>query len=77
MPCRRLPIIAGNIKNSSLKEIYVSSKVFKDLREFKEAPKGCIKCNMFGLCNGGAKCIAYGVYGDYKQGDYGCILKTE
>lgn len=77
MPCRRLPIIAGNIKNSSLNEIYYNSKVFNNLRDFKEAPKGCIKCNFFDLCNGGAKCIAYGVYGDYKQGDYGCILKTE
>ena len=77
MPCRRLPIIAGNIQNLSLKEIYFNSNVFKDLREFKEAPKGCTTCNFFNLCDGGAKCIAYGVYGDYKHGDYGCILKRE
>ncbi|NMM64456.1 radical SAM protein [Clostridium sp. P21] len=77
MPCRRLPIVAGNIQNSDLKEIYFNSKVFKDLRDFKEEPKGCTKCNFFNLCKGGAKCIAYGVYGDYKIGDYGCILKNE
>lgn len=75
MPCRRLPIIAGNIQKSSLREIYFSSKVFKDLRDFKERPKGCTTCNFFNLCNGGAKCIAYAVYGDYKQGDYGCLLR--
>lgn len=77
MPCRRLPIIAGNIKNSSLKEIYFNSKIFKDLRSIKEPPKGCSKCNFWRICNGGAKCIAYGVYSDYTNGDYGCILKNE
>ncbi|WP_077848345.1 radical SAM/SPASM domain-containing protein [Clostridium puniceum] len=77
MPCRRLPIIAGNIKNSSLKEIYFNSKVFKELRGSKEIPKGCSKCNFFKRCNGGAKCIEYGVYGNYKNGDYGCILRSE
>lgn len=77
MPCRRLPIIAGNIQTSSLEDIYFNSKVFKDLRNFKEAPKGCTKCSFLNLCNGGAKCIAYGVYGDYKYGDYGCILRTD
>ena len=77
MPCRRLPIIAENINNSSLKEIYFNSKIFKDLRSIKEAPKGCSKCDFNKICNGGAKCIAYGVYGDYRNGDYGCIHKSE
>ena len=77
MPCRRLPIAAGNIKESSLKEIYFNSKVFQNLRKIKEIPKGCSKCGFLEVCNGGAKCITYGVYGDYTNGDYGCILKSE
>ncbi|WP_160691818.1 radical SAM protein [Clostridium sp. C2-6-12] len=77
MPCRRLPIIAGNIKGSSLKDIYLNSEVFKNIRKIKEIPKGCSGCKFLGICNGGAKCIAYGVYGDYSNGDYGCILKSE
>lgn len=77
MPCRRLPIIAGNIKEASLKDIYFDSDVFQNIRKFKEIPKGCSRCEFFGICNGGAKCISYGVYGDYRNGDYGCILKSE
>ncbi|EKQ56733.1 MULTISPECIES: radical SAM protein [unclassified Clostridium] len=77
MPCRRLPIKAGNIKNSSLKEIYFNSKVFKQLRNFERTPNGCAKCSFLKLCGGGAKCISYGVYGDYKYGDYGCMLRDE
>lgn len=75
MPCRRLPIIAGNIKEESLKNIYLNSKVFTELRSFKGVPKGCEKCTFLNICRGGAKCIAYGVYGDYKYGDYGCFLR--
>lgn len=77
MPCRRLPIIAGNIQNSSLKDIYFNSKVFKELRGFKETPKGCEECSYLNSCKGGAKCISYAVYDDYKHGDYGCVLKME
>ena len=82
LPCRRLPIVAGNIRdedgsiiNGKLKDIYFNSKVFEDLRNFKIPPIGCEKCYFLNLCNGGAKCISYGVYGDYKIGDYGCPLK--
>ena len=75
MPCRRLPIIAGNIKNSTLKDIYFNSKIFKEVRNVKYIPKGCNNCGFLGLCKGGAKCIAYWAYGNYRNGDYGCILR--
>lgn len=77
MPCRRLPIVAGNIEESSLKHIYFNSETFQNLRKIQEIPKGCSRCEFLDICNGGAKCIAYGVYGDYRNGDYGCILKSE
>lgn len=75
MPCRRLPIIAGNVLDSSLSDIYFNSPVFKELRRFKVPPKGCEKCSYFKICGGGAKCISYGVYNDYKIKDYGCMIK--
>lgn len=74
MPCRRLPIIAGNIKNESLKNIYFNSKVMKEVRK-NIIPKGCEKCGFNDTCRGGAKCISYGIYKDYTVGDYGCPLK--
>ncbi|MGG7179283.1 radical SAM protein [Clostridium paraputrificum] len=76
MPCRRLPIVVGNINNESLKDIYFNSPVMMELREEAYKPKGCEDCKFLKLCNGGAKCISYGVYGDYKEGDYGCILRN-
>ena len=77
MPCRRLPIIAGNIKNSSLSEIYFNSEVFINLRNFNNVPKGCSECTFLNVCRGGAKCISYGVYKDYTFGDYGCFLRKQ
>lgn len=83
MPCRRLPLVAGNIfdksaqniKEGELQNIFFNSKVFNDLRNFNEIPIGCEKCSFINICNGGSKCISYGVYGDYKHGDYACPLK--
>lgn len=74
MPCRRLPLVVGNLKDLSLKEIYFNSDLMKDLRENKEISKGCEGCNLFSTCKGGAKCISYGIYGDYRKKDYGCPI---
>jgi len=77
MPCRRLPIVAGNIKEKSLKDIYFETKIFKELQSLKQIPNGCSKCDFLNLCNGGAKCISFGIYGSYKYGDYGCMIRDE
>ena len=84
MPCRRLPLVCGNIydkeKNiiikDELKNIYFNSHIFKNLRNFIDTPIGCEKCSFINICGGGAKCISYGVYGDYKHGDFACPLKN-
>lgn len=82
LPCRRLPLVAGNIINEKgnvikgeLKNIYFNSQVFRNLRSFKKMPVGCENCSFIKICNGGAKCISYGVYGDYKIGDFGCPIR--
>lgn len=74
MPCRRLPIVAGNIKEASLNDIYFNSKEFKNVRGCK-LPKECMDCNFKNKCKGGAKCMSYGYYGDYGKKDPGCPLK--
>lgn len=75
MPCRRLPITAGNIKDNSLMDIYYKGEVFNRIRNKDKSPKGCEECGFLSICGGGAKCISYGVYGSYEEGDYGCIYK--
>lgn len=74
MPCRRLDVIAGNIKYKSLKDIYFNSFEFRKLR-CKIVPKGCEKCTLLNICKGGAKCISYGVYNTYTIGDFACPFK--
>lgn len=57
MPCRRLPLIAGSIAESSLPEIYRNSEILKSLRTQK-IPEGCALCEYAEACGGGAKCVA-------------------
>ncbi|CDM68085.1 Radical SAM domain protein [Clostridium bornimense] len=77
LPCRRLPIKAGNIKEKRLNEIYFNSDVMKEIRNISnKVPKQCEKCSFYDICGGGAKCISYGIYGDYTIADYGCPIKN-
>lgn len=70
LPCRRLPIVLGNIKSDSFYKIWYTSKVLNDLRNRKNIG-GCGRCEMLDYC-GGARCIAYAVYGDYMKKDPQC-----
>ncbi|MCX7711193.1 MAG: radical SAM protein [Clostridia bacterium] len=74
LPCRRLPIVAGNIKESSLMEIYFESPTLKELRSEVGAPGRCSRCSYFILCRGGARCISYAVTGEYLSRDPGCPI---
>lgn len=72
--CRRLPIVIGNIKEQSLREIYFNSKIMKQLRKPSKAPVGCEKCKHNKVCNGGAKCISYAIHNSLDFADPGCWL---
>jgi len=74
MPCRRMPIICGNVFDSTLSEIYYEHEVFCELRN-KEIPPECRNCAYQTLCKGGAKCQSHAVYGDYKRADPACPMK--
>lgn len=73
MPCRRMPIICGDIFSSTLEEVYYNNSVFTDLRRHY-TPEECIFCEYSCLCNGGAKCQSYALYGSYKKADPACFL---
>lgn len=73
LPCRRLPIEAGNLKELSLEQIYFGD-VMKDLRREAPPPEGCNRCSYFILCKGGARCISYAVTGDPFARDPGCPI---
>ncbi|MEE0873451.1 MAG: radical SAM protein [Ruminococcus sp.] len=73
MPCRRLPIVAGNAHDSTLLSIYRDSPVMISLRE-TGVPQGCRGCRYSEDCRGGAKCAAYARFGRYDIPDPDCPL---
>ncbi|MEM2777033.1 MAG: SPASM domain-containing protein, partial [Candidatus Bathyarchaeia archaeon] len=71
-PCVFLPLVLGNIKNDNLEELWVTSKILKDLRN-KDILKGhCGICEYRYYC-GGCRARAYGYFNDYLAPDPGCI----
>ena len=73
MPCRRMPVLCGNVFESTLEEVYYNSPVFQQLRmEF--IPTECEKCKYTYLCRGGAKCQSYAVLGSFNHADPACNI---
>ena len=73
MPCRRMPIICGNIFDNTLKDIFYNNDIFKKLRN-PVLPKECTGCVYNIFCKGGAKCQSYAKYKDFNRADPGCFL---
>jgi radical SAM protein with 4Fe4S-binding SPASM domain len=77
LPCRRLPVPIGNLREQSLLEIWFGSDLLWQFRQRGRYVQGkCQDCEFLhkhpGLCAGGAACIAYGTSGDYHQCDPHC-----
>ena len=75
MPCRRMPILCGDVFGSSLEDIYWNHETFRSLRK-ELIPKECRHCQYQYLCKGGAKCQSYGTYGTYHSADPACYLQS-
>lgn len=73
MPCRRMPIICGDVFTSKLEDVYYNNPTFVDLRR-DYTPKECASCEYSYLCSGGAKCQSYALYGTYKKADPACPI---
>ena len=73
-PCRRLPISAGNLFDTTLTRIYFDSELFKNLRDPSQSCAGCEDCSQQSRCRGGLRCLAYALTGDPFQADPGCWL---
>jgi len=73
MPCRRMPIICGNVFEITLSDVYFNHETFQNLR-IKLPPKECSSCKYAYLCLGGAKCQSYALYNSYYKKDPACPL---
>jgi len=74
LPCRRLPISAGNLFQTSLTKIYVESTLLRRLRDPSLIGKCCESCVHAAGCRGGLRCLAYALSGDPFRADPGCWL---
>ena len=76
VPCRRMPIVVGNLTKDNMYDLYINNEVMKDLRK-DEIPEDCKGCEYSGMCKGGLKCLTYAVTGSYKNKDIGCVLNEK
>jgi radical SAM protein with 4Fe4S-binding SPASM domain len=74
LPCRRLPLRAGNLSEAGLRDIYRASPVLKGLRDRALPAAGCGGCFYSRVCGGGLRCLAYALHGDPHRADPGCWL---
>ena len=75
LPCRRLPIPIGNLKDESLFKIWYTSKVLWDIRNKHNLKGKCNNCEFTPRC-GGCRATAYAMTGDYLAEDPQCWKKT-
>lgn len=73
VPCRRMPIVVGNLLKDNMYKLYKTSKVLKKLQK-EITPDDCKSCEYSNLCNGGLKCLTYALYKDLNNKDIGCNL---
>jgi len=75
LPCRRMPIVCGDIAASTLKDIYFNHETFVSLRH-PVIPKACASCVYVRSCRGGARCQAYAATGSFFNPDPACPRLT-
>ena len=73
-PCRRMPIPVGNVLRSSLRDIYHTNTLLRQLRDRSQTSDGCTGCDHLARCRGGLKCLSYAVTGNPFARDPGCWL---
>ncbi len=75
LPCRRLPIKVGNVKEKTLFEIWYESNILWKLRNLKNFSETCRNCNFWRDCKGGARCVAYGYFKNEFAPDPQCWVR--
>ncbi len=74
LPCRRMPIVVGNVLEKSIEELYYSSELFNQLRNRSLISEGCEECKAKDKCGGGLRCLSYAFYGTPFKADPQCFL---
>jgi radical SAM protein with 4Fe4S-binding SPASM domain len=70
-PCPYLPVFAGNLRRSSLADLWTTSELFEGIRRRSTLGGRCGDCEMNAQC-GGCRARAYGMAGDAMAEDPLC-----
>ena len=70
-PCGYFPVRAGNVREQSFKEIWESSPLFNELRDWKSYDDPCGYCGYVRVC-GGCRARAYALFGSYLAAEPYC-----
>lgn len=73
LPCRRLPILIGNIFDTKMEALYDNSVLLRMLRKNNVPYTGCDNCSRWNDCNGGLRCLAYAYHGNPFTADPQCF----
>ncbi len=73
-PCPYMTVVAGNVRETSFREIWESSPALLQLRDLDQLKGRCGACEFKQLC-GGCRCRAYSAFGDYLQEDPACTFQ--
>ncbi len=73
VPCRRMPIVVGNLLQDNMYDLYKNNPLLKELR-MKKIPDECTECEHSEMCHGGLKCLTYALYKNLNHKDVGCNL---
>lgn len=76
VPCRRLPIPAGNLLEANLADLYRDNPVFRELQRV-DVPGGCSDCFYRRECRGGLRCLAHAMTGSFHRADPGCRVAKQ
>jgi len=71
LPCRRLPIPIGNLKNDSLLKIWHTSDLLWEIADKRNLKGKCNSCEYITRCSG-CRAMAYACTGDYLAEDPQC-----
>ena len=73
-PCRRMPMVVGNLFSQSLTDLYLGSPLLRELRDWRRVPSGCESCFYAWTCGGGLRCLSSSVTGNPFVADPGCWM---
>jgi AdoMet-dependent heme synthase len=73
-PCGYLPVQCGSVRKESLADIWRTSLVFVQLRDFEQLTGKCGQCEFKRVC-GGCRARAFALTGDYLASEPACTYQ--